>query len=169
MSAVDPGPGNGIIRRRWTKYLLIGSLAINLAVVGLVAGFLLRAPDKGPHPMNLPIEGFRAIAEAMPAAERDALRAAYREKRREIGATRRSLKALDVAFFEALRAEGFTSDQLTQVLDDRAEVWQRFGDTARAVLISRIAEMTPEDRVAFADRLEMTYRKDRRPKGPGRD
>ena len=60
-------------RPRWERIALVASLAVNLAVAGVVAGQALRGPAPERDRVFLPIEGMRHIHRALPAEERAAL------------------------------------------------------------------------------------------------
>ncbi|WP_112324067.1 periplasmic heavy metal sensor [Oceanibium sediminis] len=152
---------------RWAKLLLVLSLALNLAVAGVVAGHLLRgAPPSGDRAFNLPIDGFRNISRAMPAAEREALRNAWHGHRAEIRAARTDLRNSRAAFLQALRAEPFSAEAVERILSAQADRWQSFSAVSREILVARIAEMPPEARRAFADRLEESLSRRRADGGP---
>ena len=146
----------------WAKAALIASLALNLAVAGLVVGVILRGPVFDDLSANLPVDGFRTIAGAMNDSDRAALRQDLRERRADIRAGRKALRAHRREFFAALRAEPFSDQALTRVLDDYARTWDQVGLWARNLLVDRIAAMSPEARIAFADRLEDRLRHPRR-------
>ncbi|MSU88300.1 periplasmic heavy metal sensor [Rhodobacteraceae bacterium 2CG4] len=151
-SAPTPEP---IPRRmpRWAKLALVGSLALNLAVLGVVGGALLRGADRG-RPLYLPIEGFRSISAAMLPEDRAALRRDLRARRDEIRDARRTLRRSQGEFIAALRADPFSSEALAAALDSHAEQWEQFGRRTREMLVRRISEMSPEARAAFAANLE---------------
>ncbi len=145
---------------RWAKITLIVSLAANLAVVGIVGGALLRGPDRD-RPLFLPIDGFRAISEAMPEAERDALRRDLRGRRDEIRETRRMLQESHMAFIAAVRAEPFSPEAVSSVLDEQAGRWQQFSSRNRDMLVRHIAQMSPEARAQFAAAFEEQLKRPR--------
>ncbi|MHA3977629.1 periplasmic heavy metal sensor [Halovulum sp. GXIMD14794] len=145
---------------RWAKAALTVSLAVNLAVIGLVGGAMLRGPD-APPPVNLPIEGFRDISAAMSEPDREALREDLRARRTDIRKTWTTIRAQNEAFLEALRAEPFQPAAVAEVLDAQAAQWEAFGAGTREILVQRIDAMTPEARVQFADMLEQRLRERR--------
>lgn len=145
------------VMRRGLRWLLIGSLALNLGVVGIVAGALLSGRDGGgPHRgIDLALGPFaRALAE-------DDRRAVMRDLRHNgrLQLPSREDRRQDLAQLATiLRAEPFDPVGMAAILDrqrDRALAGQA---TTQEVLIARIAAMTPAARVAFADRLEAELR-----------
>lgn len=138
---------------RWARITLIVSLAANLAIAGVVGGALLRGPDRD-RPLYLPIDGFRAISEAMPQTARDALRQDLRGRRDEIRNTRQALQETHRAFISAVRAEPFSAEAVNAVLDEQADRWQQFSNRNREMLVRHIARMSPEARAQFAANFE---------------
>lgn len=138
---------------RWAKATLTVSLALNLAVFGLVGGAMLRGND-APPPVNLPIEGFRDISAAMPEADREGLRKDLHARRGDIRKTWTTIREQNQIFLEALRAEPFEPTAVTAVLDAQAAQWEQFGTETREMLVRRINAMSPEARGQFADALE---------------
>lgn len=142
---------------RWMRWLLFGSLALNLAVVGIVAGGVLRhgGPDR-----NGPPRGRDFIA-PYTSAFSDSQR---RELGRELFASfeRKRGDARPPAPFRAyretlelLRAEPFDRAGFEQVLsaqDARAAERQKMG---QQVLVDYVSGLSPDERAAYANRLEM--------------
>lgn len=163
MSTSSPGDKVATRLPGWAKITLVLSLALNLGVAGVVAGSVLRgAPQARDAAFNLPIEGFRNIARAMPPDDRAALRADWIGQQRDIRAARRALRQSRGAFIAALRTEPFSPLELEQILEGQAQTWQTFGAKSREILVARLAAMTPEARMAFADNLEASLQR-RRP------
>ncbi|SNR64673.1 periplasmic heavy metal sensor [Puniceibacterium sediminis] len=140
-------------KRRWLRPLLIASLALNLAFVGAIAGFALiggrhdkderaaRGAEGMPYIRALSDEGQRKM--------RDALRRDFRDHRESRGQVTEGYRAA----LEALRAEPFDRAALMDVLKQQsARARERFLGGQR-VMIDFVANMTPDERAAYADRL----------------
>ncbi len=139
--------------RRWVRPLLIASLALNLAVIGAVAGFALigghggrdgRAPG-GPEGMPY----FRALGDAERKEMRAALRRDFREHRGSRGQVTEDYRAA----LDALRAEPFERAALLAVLERQGARGRARFLAGQRVMVDFVAEMTPEDRASYADRL----------------
>lgn len=152
----------------WVRVVLILSLAGNLAVLGIVAGFALRHPMAHGPGLNLPVEGFRGLHRAMPEADQAALARDIRARRDDIRAGRRRLAEARSDFIEALRADPFDTATVDAVFADQARFWIDFSDDAREILVARIAEMTPEARAQFADALDLQIREGTWGRRPGK-
>jgi uncharacterized membrane protein len=145
----DPRPATAT----WVKVVLALSLALNLGVVGVVAGARMKGGpgDQGDLPRDL---SFGPFSEAFSREDRRALRSALLEKAPEFRASRQAAKAEFDALITALRAKPFDADTLRTALGaiearnaDRLEL-------GRTLIEARIFDMSDSDRLAFADRLE---------------
>ena len=135
---------------RKLRIALALSLAVNLAIGGVLAGSFLRdGPPGGGRDF-----GLGPISEALSREDRKALRAAFVAQHPDIGAGRQAMRGDIDALLAALRATPFDPAALDGAL---AAIAQRNGAliaTGRAVLAERIKAMDPAKRAAFADRLE---------------
>jgi len=129
-------------RKLW-RIVLVISLALNLAVVGVVGGFMVRSSgDKGP-PRSFDV-GLGPIGRALD-----------REDRRAIGAALRNAPQL--------RADPFSEAALVVVLEVPATRVAAVRETAITALTNRIVGMSVADRHALADRLAENGRGSRKP------
>lgn len=139
--------------RRWLRLLLIASLALNLTFLGAVVGFSLIG---GRHDKN---ERSARGAEGMPYIRamtndgrhkiRDALRRDFRDHQESRGQITADYRAA----LHVLRAEPFDRAALTDILERQGvRARDRFLNGQR-VMIDFVANMTPADRAAYADRL----------------
>lgn len=151
---VPPGgdPGKAAAPR-WMKAVLAASLAVNLAVAGLVIGAVLK--DGPPHRAAMGQDfGFGPFTEALSKPDREALRHAFLEAAPEFRDQRRQSRADFESILAALRAVPFDPAGLRVLLDaQHARMISRF-QIGLTLIYDRITAMTPEDRAAFADRLE---------------
>lgn len=143
--------------RRWMFPVLIVSVALNLLIVGMVAGAFL-SPD-GPHMRGgdeqRAVRGVlgEPFFRALPAHERRAFARDVLGNREQFREGREALRTRVERFLDALRADTF----------DRAEVEQLLGEQRRAavgrqelgeqLLLDRLEAMSPSERAAYADAL----------------
>jgi uncharacterized membrane protein len=149
MSEPSPRPATAT----WVKVVLALSLAINLAILGVVAGAWIKVgPDRAAGaPRDL---SFGPFSEALSREDRRALRSAFMDRSPEIRASRQAARAEFDALVIALRAEPFDPAALSPVL---AAIEQRNVDRltlGRTLIEERIIAMSAADRLAFAARLE---------------
>ena len=138
---------------RGLKIALAISVALNLAVVGLVAGVAMHGGPGGRADMVREM-GFGPFEGALSDADRDALRKAVRDRFGDIRAARRQMQADSEALVAALKADPFVAEALTSAMEVQAghlaERLQFGSDMLRDHLLS----LSDEDRRAFAQRLE---------------
>lgn len=137
-------------RRKWTKVLLIMSLALNACFIGLIIGVKLTQDEMRPQ---------RA-----PSAQGSLyLRALSHEDRRTLGNSMRSyhtreMRQMDRAGYEnalvLLRSIPFDAEALADLMEEQTEASEERLEYARAALIDHLAAMSDAKRAEFADALE---------------
>jgi uncharacterized membrane protein len=141
---------------RGVKIALALSVALNLAVAGLAAGAWLRdGPGRGmPRDMS-----FGPFSEALDDADRRSIRRVLLERVGEFREQRQAAKAEFEALLVALRAEPFDPAAMRAALAAiEARNSERL-ELGRTLIETRLIEMSPEARKAFADRLEKGLRR----------
>ena len=144
--------------RLW-RIVLVLSLALNLAVVGIVAGAVLsdRTGDRPPRSFDL---GIGPVAQAL-----------NRQERREVGRMLRQaqvLRDLDprgraAEMLAVLQSEPLDVDRLRAVFRQQGADVVRLQSTAQEALLTTIINMSPQRRAAFAAALAEEIQR-----GPGR-
>lgn len=133
--------------RPWLRLLLAGSLALNLLVVGLVAGAAWRfagpGHDRGPPPTGV------ALIRALPPADRQALRDRIRAEAPPD--TDRRAEAESLA--RALEAKPFDRDALAAEVARQTHARGSFQSILLKVWLDHVAAMDDDRRAAYADRL----------------
>ena len=152
-------------RRSWVKPLLFVSLALNLVVIGAFVGRAL-APDRLRWGDGVagPVRGVigAPFAHALDPGNRGALHDKLTGKRSHLQASRGRLRDLLDELLVALRAEPFLPDEVRRILQEQrgvAEERQLLGET---LLLERLEAMSPDERSAYADRLEQSLKRFRR-------
>lgn len=142
-------------KRGWVIYALIGSLGVNLLVVGLVAGVLLRdvVPMRGRPDRAISALGLRAYFRALDRTDRTALRAVLRADRGQFHAGSRTFRAHLRALSKALMAEPYDAKAVAAVLQVQAKNLSEDVAFGQKLLLERIAAMSPKARKLFAARL----------------
>lgn len=136
-------------RRLW-KVVFALSLALNLAVVGLVAGAALsgRDGDRGPRSFDLGVSPF---ARALAPEERRQIGRELRERRvlRDMNPRARVTEIVAV-----LTAEPFDPEALDALMSAQTSRLNAVQLELQEVFLAAIIAMPPERRQAFAARLE---------------
>lgn len=163
--AATPSPAPDPRRpRRWRSWLLVASLGLNLAVLGVVAGAILRGPPD--RAMTGP--ALSHYARALPDPFRDELRRALRESRADWAPTRDALRDQRQALAAALEADPYDPARVTDLLARELQLGAELGARGTALLAGQIAQMTAADRAAFAERLRQSPGHAGRGPRPGR-
>lgn len=142
------------------RWLLVASLALNLLVAGLVLGAVLR--HDGPRrPMQM---GPGPFAQALSPEDRRAILSELRD-RPDLGPPSREERRQAMAeVLAALRSEPFDRDRAEAAMGAQSDRMATVQRAIQAAMVDRIGAMSPEDRAAFADRLESELER-----GPDRD
>lgn len=139
---------------RWVRVVLVLSLAGNLAVAAMMAGAWM-GHDPGPHgPRIFGPTGVGFYARALTADQRHALAEDLRAQRGALLQGRRDLHRHVRDLLAVLREEALDPAALHDVMEaqvDRARGQIGLGANAMSRLIEG---MSPDERAAFADRLE---------------
>ena len=143
----------------WLRIVLVLSLALNLLVVGVVAGAILgreqspverlrTARDIAPPPFVLALD---------PDARRDLVRA-FREARPD-PQSRKAVRAQVRLLLEELRSEEFDAASVAALLDDQRGRALARQETGASLFVQHLAGLTLAERQAYADRLERALRR----------
>lgn len=147
--AARPKTGKGL------RIALAVSVALNLAVVGVVAGAILRDGPRGPFIRDL---DFGPYGEAFAPEDRDAMRKAFLSRDVNMRDLRDQMRADGAALIALLRAETLDLAKLEALMQQQqGRMLDRIA-LGRELVAERIAAMSTEDRRAFADRLERAFR-----------
>lgn len=157
----------------WMVRTVFGvSLALNLAVLGLVAGVWLSGGPGGFGPGGDRAERGRSgplaavLVRAMDRQEQKSLREELRAALKSAGASRRPAQAEFDAIKAVIAAEPFDPDAFEQLLLSGSRRAAQGHEIGRRLLTSRIAAMSAEERSAYADRVEEELKKPRRKRRP---
>jgi len=134
------------------------SLALNVLILGIVGGAVISHERDKLHgeggPMSLGPYG-----RAFDAADREALRAALRADAPRLRETRQAVRAGFRDVLNALKAEPYDAARVAAIVEGQQAHVQSQMETMRKLMLDRIAAMTPEERAAFADRLQEVLRR----------
>lgn len=135
--------------RLWLRIVFGISLALNLLVIGLVVGAVVRfggIEGRRPPPHSMGAAMYREL----PQADRKALREA---SQRRTNHSMESRVAEADAIAAALQADPFDRGAVQVVLDEQAQHrigWQK---TAQLAWLDRVSQMSVSNRSDYADRL----------------
>lgn len=157
--------------RRWSRWALVASLALNLIFIGLIAGAVYRqaggpgARDHGggPAARNYATPYVRALP-------REVRRALFRDLRRSGSGmpSRSERRALYDQVLTALRREPFDVSAVQGVLRAQGRVALELQTAAEGAWLAEVSAMSAQERAAYADRVaeELSRKPRRRGKAP---
>lgn len=137
----------------WMRIALVTSVAVNLAIAGVVVGALLGGGRDGgaPRPSAL---GLGPFAEALSDEDRRAIMQDFRQEAGSFRENRAALRADFNRLLAALRADPYDPGTVRQIIDAQDRKLGERLDLGRRLLVDRLDAMTPEARAAYATRLE---------------
>jgi len=143
----------------WLKLLLIVSLALNVAVIGMIGGTAMRGGEKseyGDKTANEPGLDRRQsrILRMVPEARRDAARAILMARSAEYSAAQAALKQAQMDLIDALRAEPFDPARVSAALEARRQASGTVWGIGYEQLVQIAADLTAAERGELADSLE---------------
>lgn len=142
----------GTSMRPRLRALLFGSLALNLAVLGVVAGLLVQGPPPRER-MHDPVAPYtRAFDEDQRHALWQELRQHYRAARDRDG--RPDVPGEYRAALAALRADPFDAEAFRAILAEQGRRADERRQRGEQVLVSYVLSLPEAERRAYADRLE---------------
>ena len=148
--------------RRWGRILLIGSLAFNLLIVGVVAGTLIGGPrDRDRNPILRDL-GFGPFVHALPRSSKIELTDALKREAGSLRDNRAELRAHFEDFLAALRADPYDPEEVARLIaSQRGRIGERQAIGQR-LLLEHIATMNAEERADYADALSSALRRPKR-------
>lgn len=154
---------------KWVRVVFGVSLGLNLLVIGLLVGTIMRFGDTEgrrppPHSMGT------ALYRELPHEDRKALR---KSSQMRASHSKEQRIAEAEAFTAALRASPFDKDAVKTVLNEQAKYRLEWQETAQIAWLERVSQMSVEARSEYADRLyealTHAHRPDRHERGQRRN
>ncbi len=144
---------------RLMKVVLALSLALNLAVVGVVAGAALRSRGgRMAGPPSVRDLNFGPFSDALTREQRRDLRRGFLAQGPDLRALQTEMRGDLEAVLAALRAEPFDAAALTDAfVAQNRRISQRV-EAGQKAMLSLLVAMPAAERAAFADRLEKALR-----------
>jgi len=132
-----------------SRWLLLGSLALNLFFIGVVVALAIRSPAPAwDRDVFVRVE---RIAGSLPPADGAILRNRIAASRADIEAAQNRHRAAQDIIRQALRAEPFDADALRTAMANTRAARQAFDQTIQAMFAGSAAEMSQAGRQALAD------------------
>jgi uncharacterized membrane protein len=148
----------------WKKILFVASLAVNVLVVGALAGaaFKHKDNDRSGGGSSTTLQG--AMIRALPMEQRKMLGQKIRGDGNQFKKQRGQSREVKDALKNAIASVPFDADALRAVFERQKQVRDVFTERGDALWIELITNMSDEERAAFAK--EINFRKSRKPSKP---
>jgi uncharacterized membrane protein len=133
-----------------SRWLLLGSLALNLFFVGVAVAMAIRAPAPPAWDRNVFVR-VEHIADTLPPADADLLRGQINANRQLIDEAQTKYHSAQDAIHEALRHEPFDVNAMRGAMAQTRAARQTFDQVIQGVFAYSAAQMSPAGRQALAD------------------
>lgn len=152
MTVEEPAKSRSGMSRGW-KLLLAVSLALNLAVVGIIAGSALKFSRDGGRSFAARDTAFGPFTEALSSDQRRALLRGMSDRGVALRQAREDFRNDIGALVEALQQEPFDVEAFKTLLLQQGERVETRANEGRLALTDLVAQMSADERKAFAERL----------------
>ncbi len=133
-----------------SRWLLLGSLALNLFFVGIAVAMAVRAPSPPPWDRNVFVRVDR-LAASLPPADGDLLRGQIKAGTAAIEDTQARYRTAQDGIRSMLRQEPFDTAALQAAMAATRAARQNFDQTIQGVFAHAASQMSPAGRRALAD------------------
>jgi uncharacterized membrane protein len=138
------------MERGASRWLLLGSLALNLFFVGVALALAVRAPAPPSWDRNVFVRVER-LAASLPPADADRLRGQIQTDRATIEATQAKYRAAQDEIRATLRREPFDVEAMRAVMAKTRAARQNFDQVIQGVFAVAASQMSSAGRNALAD------------------
>ena len=138
------------VTRGSSRWLLLGSLALNLFFVGVALAMAIRAPAPPAWDRNVFVR-VEHIADTLPPADADQLRGQINANRQLIDDTQRQYHSAQNQIHETLRHEPFDVEAMRAAMAKTRAARQAFDQVIQGVFAFSASQMSPAGRSALAD------------------
>lgn len=133
-----------------SRWLLLGSLALNLFFIGIAVALLVRAPAPPTWDRDVFVRTER-LAATLPPADADLLRGEMKSQHDTIDAAQKKYFVARESIHETLRQTPFKQEDLRAAMADTRASRQAYDVVIQGVFARAAAQMSPAGRKALAD------------------
>jgi len=139
---------------RTLRWALVASLALNVLIIGAVAGTVCFS-HKGPrHGFGSKGPGLLGFAHSLPRERSDMIRQRFADAQPNMETLRRGMRDARAKVREALIAEPFDQANLDAALDGIVQAETNIARDKVAMFGSTVGQLTPDERQQLRDWLE---------------
>lgn len=139
------------MKRFSSRWLLLGSLALNLFFIGAAIALAVRPPAPAPAWDRDVFVRIERIAASLPSGDTTILRGQIAANRDGIESAQAKYRSAQNVIREALRAEPFDAEALRVAMANTRAARQAFDQTVQGVFAGSAAQMSQIGRQALAD------------------
>lgn len=136
--------------RRSTRWLLLGSLALNLFFVGVAIAMLIRGPEPPPTWDRNVFVRVDRIAATLPPADGNILRGSINNIQPTLEAAQTEFRASQDSIRDAVRQEPFSVEAMRAAMTRTRAARQNFDQIVQGAFADAAAKMSPSGRQALA-------------------
>ena len=133
-----------------SRWLLLGSLALNLFFIGIAVAMAIRAPAAPTWDRNVFVRVER-LAATLPPADADQLRGQINAQRQALDDAQAQYRAAQNEIRASFRAEPFSAETMRAAMTKTRAARQTFDQILQGVFADAAPKMSPEGRRAVAD------------------
>jgi uncharacterized membrane protein len=133
-----------------SRWLLLGSLAVNLFFIGVALAMAVRAPAPPTYDRNVFVRVER-LAATLPPADADLLRGQIQANRGTIEDAQTKYRAAQDLIRETLRREPFDAAAMRAAMTQTRAARQNFDQVIQGVFAGSASQMSAAGRQALAD------------------
>jgi len=134
-----------------SRWLLLGSLALNLFFVGVAVAMAIRAPAPAPRWDPNVFVRIERLATTLPPADADLLRGAFQTNHESIAAAQNAYYDARRAIHETLRQDPFKIDDMRAAMAKMRAARQAYDQVIQGVFAGVAVTMSSAARHAIAD------------------
>jgi uncharacterized membrane protein len=138
------------VSRFSSRWLLLGSLALNLFFVGVALAIAIRSPAPPAWDRNVFVR-VEHIADTLPPSDADLLRGQINANRQRIADAQKQYHSAQDQIHEVLRQQPFDVEAMRSAMAKTRSARQNFDQVIQGVFAFSAAQMSPAGRKALAD------------------
>jgi uncharacterized membrane protein len=138
------------LSRGSSRWLLLGSLALNLFFVGIAVAMAIRAPAPPTWDRDVFVR-IERIAATLPAADADLLRGELKGRRQALEDAQHQFFTAREQIHAALRRDPFSVEDMRAAMGKTRAARQNFDQTLQGIFAEAASKMSNAGRIALAD------------------
>ena len=151
---MSDAPAPSRLSPRTLRWALVASLALNVLIIGAVAGTVCFSHRGPPHGIASKGSGLLGFAHTLPRERSDMIRQRFADAQPNMETLRRGIRDARAKVREALIAEPFDQQKLDAALEGVAQAENNITRDKVAMFGTTVSQLTPDERRQLHDWLE---------------